>query len=186
MEKLRNTEIIHRKDAAMYSERWYNCISLSTLKYNWFSSQKSSYIQILGRHGATCVTSDQCGNMFISCQDEIFIARPAGNEYHSILSTTDDIKNPFSIDIDIKSHELFVLNNGGKSVYVFQKHMEDVWCNSFNAQFEIVRFNRSWTVMYMLVWGTCFDFVPIRFWNCSDSVVFPILFDIQVYTSNCH
>jgi hypothetical protein len=85
------------------------------------TSQKSSYIQILGRHGATCVTSDQCGNMFITCQDEIFIARPAGNEYHSILSTTDEIKNPFSIDIDIKSHELFVLNNGGKSVYVFQK-----------------------------------------------------------------
>jgi Holliday junction resolvase RusA-like endonuclease len=90
------------------------------------TSKKSSYIQILGRHGTTCVTSDQCGNMFITCQDEIFIARPAGNEYHSILSTTDEIKNPFSIDIDIKSHELFVLNNGGKSVYVFQKHMEDV------------------------------------------------------------
>jgi hypothetical protein len=90
------------------------------------TSQKSSYIQILGRHGTTYVTSDQCGNMFITCQDEIFIARPAGNEYHSILSTTDEIKNPFSIDIDIKSHELFVLNNGGKSVYVFQKHMEDV------------------------------------------------------------
>jgi hypothetical protein len=71
-------------------------------------------------------------------------------------------------------------------VYAFQKHMEDVWCNSFSAQFEIVRFNRSWTVMHMFVWGTCFDFVPIRFWNCCDSAVFPILFDIQVYTSICH
>ena len=90
------------------------------------TSRKASNTQILGRHGAKCVTSDQCGNMFITCQDEIFIACPAGNEYHSILSTTDDIKNPFGIDIDIKSHELFVLNNGGKSVYVFQKHMEDV------------------------------------------------------------
>jgi hypothetical protein len=59
--------------------------------------------------------------MFITCQDEIFIARPAANEYHSILSTSDQIKNPFGIDIDIKSHELFVLNNGGMSIYVFQK-----------------------------------------------------------------
>ena len=90
------------------------------------TSKKSSYIQILGRHGATCVTNDQSGNMFITCQDEIFIARPAANEYHSILSKADEIKNPFGIDIDIKSHELFVLNNGGKSVYVFQNHMEDV------------------------------------------------------------
>jgi hypothetical protein len=90
------------------------------------TSRKASNTQILGRHGAKCVTSDQCGNMFITCQDEICIACPAENEYHSILSTTDDIKNPFGIDIDIKSHELFVLNNGGKSVYVFQNHMEDV------------------------------------------------------------
>ena len=108
------------------------------------TSKKSSYIQILGRHGATCVTNDQSGNMFITCQDEIFIARPAANEfYHSILSKADEIKNPFGIDIDIKSHELFVLNKSGKSVYVFQNQMEDVLCNSFNAQFEIVRLYRS-------------------------------------------
>jgi hypothetical protein len=88
------------------------------------TSQKSSYFQIPGRIGAKCVTSDRNGNMFITCQDEIFIARPATNEYHSVLSTTDEITNPFGIDIDIKSHELFVLNNGGKSVYVFQKQME--------------------------------------------------------------
>ena len=85
------------------------------------SSQISSYFQIPGKICAKCVTSDQNGNMFITCQDEIFIARPAANEYHSILSTPDQIKNPFGIDIDIKSHELFVLNNGGQSVYVFQK-----------------------------------------------------------------
>ena len=60
-------------------------------------------------------------NMFFLYNSEIFIARPAANEYHSILSTTDQIKNPFGIDIDIKSHELFVLNNGGMSIYVFQK-----------------------------------------------------------------
>jgi hypothetical protein len=85
------------------------------------TSQISSYFQIPGRHGEKCVTSDRNGNMFITRQDEIFIARPAANEYHSILSTTDQIKNPFGIDIDIKSHELFVLNNGGMSIYVFQK-----------------------------------------------------------------
>jgi Holliday junction resolvase RusA-like endonuclease len=90
------------------------------------TSQKSSYFQIPGRIGAKCVTSDRNGNMFITCQDEIFIARPATNEYHSVLSTTDEITNPFGIDMDIKSHELFVLNNGGKSVYVFQKQMEDI------------------------------------------------------------
>ena len=90
------------------------------------TSQKSSYFQIPGRIGAKCVTSDRNGNMFITCQDEIFIARPATNEYHSVLSTTDEITNPFGIDMDIKSHELFVLNNGGKSVNVFQKQMEDI------------------------------------------------------------
>jgi hypothetical protein len=37
--------------------------------------------------------------MFITRQDEIFIARPAANDYHSILSTTDQIKNPFGIDM---------------------------------------------------------------------------------------
>ena len=75
------------------------------------TSQKSSYFQIPGKIGAKCVTSDRNGNMFITCQNEIFIARPATNEYHSILSTTDEITNPFGIDMDIKSHELFVLNN---------------------------------------------------------------------------
>jgi Holliday junction resolvase RusA-like endonuclease len=90
------------------------------------TSQKSSYFQIPGMIGAKCVTSDRNGNMFITCQDEIFIARPAANEYHSILSATDEITNPLGIDMDIKSHELFVLNNGGKSVYVFQKQMEDI------------------------------------------------------------
>ena len=83
------------------------------------TSQISSYFQIPGRNGAKCVTCDRNGNMFITRQDEIFIARPTANDYHSILSTADQIKNPFGIDIDIKSHELFVLNNGGKSVYVF-------------------------------------------------------------------
>ena len=85
------------------------------------TSQISSYFQIPGRICTKCITSDRNGNMFITRQDEIFIARPAANDYHSILSTTDQIKNPFGIDIDIKSHELFVLNNGGKSVYIFQK-----------------------------------------------------------------
>jgi Holliday junction resolvase RusA-like endonuclease len=90
------------------------------------TSKKSSYFQIPGRIGAKCVTSDRNGNMFITCRDEIFIARPATNEYHSILSTTDEITNPFGIDMDIKSHELFVLNNGGKSVYVFHKQTDNV------------------------------------------------------------
>ena len=85
------------------------------------SRPAASYSQIPCRNGSKSVTSDRNGNMFITRQDEIFIARPTANDYHSILSTTDQIKNPFGIDIDIKSHELFVLNNGGKSVYVFQK-----------------------------------------------------------------
>ena len=94
----------------------------NTIHYlNIKTSQKSSYFQIPDKIGAKCVTSDRNGNMFITCQDEIFIARTAANEYHSILSKTDEIKNPFGIDIDIKSQELFVLNNGGKSVYVFSK-----------------------------------------------------------------
>ena len=87
--------------------------------FNIKTSQVSSYFQIPCRNGAKSVTSDRNGNMFITRQDEIFIARPTANDYHSILSTTDQIKNPFGIDIDIKSHELFVLNNSGKSVYVF-------------------------------------------------------------------
>jgi len=90
------------------------------------TSKTSSYFQIPGMIGAKCVTSDRNGNMFITCQDDIFIARPAVSEYHSILSKADEIKNLYGIDIDIKSHELFVLNNGGKSVYVFQKQMEDI------------------------------------------------------------
>jgi Holliday junction resolvase RusA-like endonuclease len=93
----------------------------NTIHYLNKTSQKSSYFQIPGRIGAKCVTSDRNGNMFITCQDEIFIACPPANEYHSILGKTDEIKNPFGIDIDIKSHELFVLNNGGMSIYVFQK-----------------------------------------------------------------
>ena len=94
---------------------------------DFLNIKTSSHFQIPGRIiGAKCVTSDRNGNMFITRQNEIFIARFAANEYHSILSKSDEITNPFGIDIDIKSHELFVLNNDEKSAYVFQKHMEDV------------------------------------------------------------
>jgi hypothetical protein len=80
-------------------------------------------------------TSDRNGNIFIAVKDKIFLTRPASsNEYKTILSKPDDIIRPLYIDIDIKSHELFVLNNDGKSVYCFQKQMENVWRESFKSE----------------------------------------------------
>jgi Holliday junction resolvase RusA-like endonuclease len=91
------------------------------------TSRKTSYFQIPGKHGAKCVTSDRSGNIFIAVEDEIFLTRPASsNEYSTILSKPYDIIRPLYIDIDIKSHELFVLNNDVKSVYCFQKQMDNV------------------------------------------------------------
>ena len=91
------------------------------------TSRKTSYIQVQGTHGPKCVTSDRNGNIFIAVKDEIFITCPASsNEYNTILSKPYDTIRPLYIDIDIKSHELFVLNNDGKSVYCFEKQMDDV------------------------------------------------------------
>ena len=91
------------------------------------TSRKTSYIQLQDTHGPKCVTSDRNGNIFIAVKDEIFFTHPASSsEYSTILSKPYDIIRPLYIDIDIKSHELFVLNNDGKSVYCFQKQMDDV------------------------------------------------------------
>jgi hypothetical protein len=91
------------------------------------TSRKTSYIQVQDTHGPKCVTSDRNGNIFIAVKDEIFFTHPASSsEYSTILSKPYDIIRPLCIDIDIKSHELFVLNNDGKSVYCFQKQMDDV------------------------------------------------------------
>jgi hypothetical protein len=80
-------------------------------------------------------TSDRNGNIFIAVKDKIFLTRPASsNEYKTILSKPDDIIRPLYIDIDIKSHELFVVNNDGKSVYCFQKQMDNVWRESFKSE----------------------------------------------------
>ena len=89
------------------------------------TSRKTSYIQVQGKHGAKCVTSDRNGNIFIAVKDEILLARPASpNEYITILSKPYYIIRPLYIDIDIKSRELFVLNNDGMSVYCFEKQMD--------------------------------------------------------------
>ena len=91
------------------------------------TSRKTSYIPVQGTRGPKCVTSDRNGNIFIAVKDEIFLTRPASpSEYSTILSKPYDIIRPLYIDIDIKSHELFVLNNDGKSVYCFQKQMDNV------------------------------------------------------------
>ena len=50
----------------------------------------------------------------------------SSNEYKTILSKPDDIIRTLYIDIDIKSHELFVLNNDGNAVYCFQKQMDNI------------------------------------------------------------
>jgi hypothetical protein len=85
------------------------------------TSRKTSCIKIPGKHGAKCVTSDRNGNVFVASQDGIFLTRPASNEYNTVLSNTYKIVRTLGIDIDNKSHELFVLYNDGKSVYVFAK-----------------------------------------------------------------
>jgi hypothetical protein len=91
------------------------------------TSRKTSCIPVQGTHVPKCVTSDRNGNIFIAVKDEIFLTRPASpSEYSTILSKPYDIIRPLCIDIDIKSHELFVLNNDGKSVYCFQKQMDNV------------------------------------------------------------
>ena len=91
------------------------------------TSRKTSYIQVQDTHGPKCVTSDRNGNIFIAVKDEIFFTHHASSsEYSTILNKPYDIIRPLCIDIDIKSHELFVLNNDGKSVYCFQKQMDDV------------------------------------------------------------
>jgi hypothetical protein len=51
-----------------------------------------------------------------------------------ILGKPYDIIRPLYIDIDIKSHELFVLTNDGKSVYCFEKQMDDVWRENFQSE----------------------------------------------------
>ena len=91
------------------------------------TSRKTSYFQVPGKHGAKCVTSDRNGNILIATQDGIFPTCPASsNEYKTIFSKPYDIISPLYIDIDIKSHELFVLSNDGKTVYCFEKQMDDV------------------------------------------------------------
>ena len=91
------------------------------------TSRKTSYIPVQGTHGPKCVTSDRNGNIFIAVKDEIFLTRPASpSEYSTILSKPYDIIRPLCIDIDNKSHELFVLNNDRMSVYCFQKQMDNV------------------------------------------------------------
>ena len=91
------------------------------------TSRKTYYFQIPGKHGAKCVTSDRNGNILIATQDGIFPTCPASsNEYKTIFSKPYDIISPLYIDIDIKSHELFVLSNDGKTVYCFEKQMDDV------------------------------------------------------------
>jgi len=90
------------------------------------TSRKTSYTQVQGTGGTKCVTSDQNGNIFIAIKDEIFLTRHASNECNSILSKPYKIVRTLGIDIDIKSHELFVLYNEGNSVYCFQKQTDDV------------------------------------------------------------
>jgi hypothetical protein len=100
----------------------------NTIHYlNIKTSHKSSYFQIPGRIGAKCVTSDRNGNILIATQDGIFpTCHAPSNVYNTILGKPYDIIRPLYIDIDIKSHELFVLTNDGKSVYCFEKQMDDV------------------------------------------------------------
>jgi hypothetical protein len=91
------------------------------------TSRKTYYCQIPGKHGAKCVTSDRNGNILIATQDGIFpTCHAPSNVYNTILGKPYDIIRPLYIDIDIKSHELFVLTNDGKSVYCFEKQMDDV------------------------------------------------------------
>jgi hypothetical protein len=91
------------------------------------TSRKTSYIQVQGTDDPKCVTSDRSGNLCIAVKDEIFPTRPASSsEYNTILSKPYDIIRPLCIDIDIRSHELFVLNNDGKSVYCFQNQTDNV------------------------------------------------------------
>jgi hypothetical protein len=85
------------------------------------TSRKTSCIKIPGKHGAKCVTSDRNGNVFVASQDGIFLTRPASNDYNRVLRNAYKFVRPLGIDIDNKSHELFVLYNDGKSLYVFAK-----------------------------------------------------------------
>jgi hypothetical protein len=85
------------------------------------TSRKKPYFQIPGKHGAESVTSDQNGNVYVASQDGIFLTCPASNEYNTVLRNIYKIERPLGIDIDNKSHELCVLYNDGKSVYVFTK-----------------------------------------------------------------
>ena len=87
------------------------------------TSRKTSCIKIPGKHGAKCVTSDRNGNVFVASQDGIFLTRPASNDCNLVLSNTYKFVRPLGIDIDNKSHELCVLYNDGKSMYVFEKTM---------------------------------------------------------------
>ena len=87
------------------------------------TSRKTSCIKIPGKHGAKCVTSDRNGNVFVASQDGIFLTRPASNEYNTVLRNIYKFVRPLGIDIDNKSHELCVLYNDGKSMYVFAKTM---------------------------------------------------------------
>jgi hypothetical protein len=85
------------------------------------TSRKTSCIKIPGKHGAKCVTSDRNGNVFVASQDGIFLTRPASNDYNRVLRNAYKFVRPLGIDIDNTSHELFVLYNDGKSLYVFAK-----------------------------------------------------------------
>lgn len=73
--------------------------------------------------GANGITIDHKGDIFITCDksNKVYMLQNRQPKWKTILSEDNSIDKPKGIAYDTKTSELFVLNNEGKSICIFER-----------------------------------------------------------------
>ncbi|XP_052099427.1 uncharacterized protein LOC127733980 [Mytilus californianus] len=72
-----------------------------------------------------CVTSDSSGSLFVSScnQNKIGVVNISQESCVLLLNGNERIDNPLSVDFDSESNELVILNNNGRTVFIFERNI---------------------------------------------------------------
>lgn len=87
------------------------------------NNNKRIIVHIKGQNDITGLTTDRNNNLFVACSDidTIFVKQTLHSPAQVVLDKSDGIDNPISIDYDHENNEILVVNNAGKSIFLFKR-----------------------------------------------------------------
>ncbi|XP_071166050.1 uncharacterized protein [Mytilus edulis] len=87
------------------------------------SDIKTSKMETFGN--INCVTSDKSGSLFVSSchQNKIGVVNISQESCEVVLNDNERIDNPSSVDFDSELNELVILNNNGRTVFIFERQI---------------------------------------------------------------